>query len=335
MPVVTPSRYQPAWFLRNGHVQSIVPTLFRRVDDVDYQRQRIATPDDDFLDLDYSRVGATRVAVVSHGLEGGSKRPYVLGMVRALNRCGWDAVAWNFRGCSGEPNRQLRFYHSGDTPDLHTVITHTLTSRQYSQMVLIGFSLGGNITLKYLGEREASIAPQIVAAVAFSVPCDLASAAQAMGRPANVLYMKRFLRMLHGKIRLKMTRFPGAIDDHGYRTIRTFQQFDQRYTAPLNGFQSAEDYWQKASCLPFLAGITIPTLLVNAADDPFLSSACFPIEIARNHRHLLLEIPPSGGHVGFMGCSQNGEYWTETRTVEFLANVDICTQTISGGKATT
>jgi uncharacterized protein len=335
MPVVIPSRYHPAWFLRNGHVQSIVPTLFRHVDDVDYHRQRIATADDDFLDLDYSRTGATRVAVVSHGLEGGSKRPYILGMVRALNRCGWDAVAWNFRGCSGEPNRQLRFYHSGDTPDLHTVITHTLASHQYSQMALIGFSLGGNITLKYLGEREAAIAPQIVAAVAFSVPCDLASAAQAMGRPANSLYMKRFLRMLHDKIRLKMTRFPGAIDDHGYRTIRTFQQFDQRYTAPLNGFQSAEDYWQKASCLPFLAGITIPTLLVNAADDPFLSPACFPSEIARNHRHLFLEIPPTGGHVGFMGCSQNGEYWSETRAVEFLATVDVGTQTISGGKATT
>jgi uncharacterized protein len=321
MPIVARSSYNSPWILRNGHVQSILPVLCRRVTGVTYQRQRIATPDDDFLDLDFSPVGADRLAVVSHGLEGSSQRPYILGMVRALNRAGWDALAWNFRGCSGEPNRQLRFYHSGDTEDLDTVVSHILAKARHSLVVLIGFSLGGNITLKYLGELGASLDPRIVAAVAFSVPCDLTSAAVAMSRSRNTVYMKRFLHMLHVKIRWKILQFPGAINDRHYQDIHTFQQFDQRYTAPLHGFVSAADYYQKASSLPFLAGISVPTLLVNAADDPFLAPACYPLETARNNGHLFLEIPPFGGHVGFMNWSEDGDYWSEKRAVKFLMNM--------------
>jgi uncharacterized protein len=321
MPIVAPSSYNPPWILRNGHVQSILPVLCRRVTGVTYQRQRIATPDDDFLDLDFSPVGTDRLAVVSHGLEGSSERPYILGMVRALNRAGWDALAWNFRGCSGEPNRQLRFYHSGDTQDLDTVVSHILAKACHSLVVLIGFSLGGNITLKYLGELGASLDPRIIAAVAFSVPCDLTSAAVAMSRSRTTLYMKRFLHMLHVKIRWKILQFPRDIDDRHYQDIHTFQQFDQRYIAPLHGFLSAADYYQKASSLPFLAGISVPTLLVNAADDPFLAPACYPLETARNNGHLFLEIPPFGGHVGFMNWSEDGDYWSEKRAVKFLMNM--------------
>jgi uncharacterized protein len=318
MPVVNPSSYNPPWFLRNGHLQSILPILTRRVAGIVYRRQRIETPDADFLDLDYSTVGARRAAIVSHGLEGDTSRPYVLGMVRALNRQGWDAVAWNFRGCSGESNRHLRLYHSGDTEDLHTVVTHVLASGRYSQLALIGFSMGGNITLKYLGDRGPTVASQIVCAVVFSVPCDLTSAAQAMDRPANAIYMQRFLRMLHHKIRLKMQMFPGAIDDHGYGNIRSFKEFDDRYTAPLHGFENAEEYWRWASSKPVLAGITIPTLVVDAADDPFLAPACHPIEAARMNPGLFLEIPAYGGHVGFMAWSSDGSYWSEQRAMDFL-----------------
>ena len=321
MPIIACSSYHPPWVLRNGHVQSILPVLCRRVTGVTYQRQRIATPDGDFLDLDFSPVGADRLAIVSHGLEGSSERAYVLGMVRVLNRSGWDALAWNFRGCSGEPNLQLRFYHSGDTEDLDTVVSHVLADSRYSLVALIGFSLGGNITLKYLGERGAAVDPRIRAAVAFSVPCDLTSSAVAMSRACNTIYMKRFLRMLHVKIRWKMQQFPGVIDDHQYQYVRTFHQFDERYIAPLHGFLSAEDYYQKASSLPFLAGVSVPTLLVNAADDPFLAPACYPLQPARNNRHLFLEIPPFGGHVGFMRWSEDGDYWSEKRAMQFLMSV--------------
>ncbi len=165
MPIIRPSSYRPPLFFNNGHLQTIYPNFFRHVTDVGYLRQRVSTPDGDFLDLDWSPVGGARVAVLAHGLEGNSTRSYVLGMVRALNRHGWDAVVWNFRGCSGEPNNKVRFYHSGDTRDLRTVLTHVLQSGRYEKAALIGFSLGGNVILKYLGEQALQLNPKIRAAV--------------------------------------------------------------------------------------------------------------------------------------------------------------------------
>jgi len=321
MPVIHHSSYRPPLLLSNGHLQTIYPNFFRRVEGVAYRRERVETPDGDFLDLDRSAVGAKRAAILAHGLEGSSTRTYMLGMVRALNRHGWDAVAWNFRGCSGEPNRHLRFYHSGDTPDLQTVITHVVEKGGYEQLALIGFSLGGNVVLKYLGEAGTKANPRIVAAVAFSVPCDLAGSARQMARLENIVYMKRFMKFLHEKIRAKMAAFPGAIDDHGYQRMRTFQECDDRYTAPLHGFRSARDYWRQASSKPMLPQITVPTLLVNALDDPFLSPSCYPHAEAEHNPHFFLEPPQTGGHVGFVAHNRDGEYWSERRAVEFLSRV--------------
>lgn len=318
MPVIPHSSYRPPLLLRQGHLQTIYPNLFRRVDGVAYQRERLETPDGDFVDLDWSRMGANRAAIVAHGLEGNSTRSYMLGMVRALNRHGWDAAAWNCRGCSGEPNRKLRFYHSGDTPDLQTVLTRVLQGG-YEKIAFIGFSLGGNVVLKYLGERGREVSPRVAAAVVFSVPCDLAGSARQMARFENLLYMKRFMKLLHAKIRAKMETFPGAIDDHGYRWLRTFQDFDDRYTAPLHGFKNAQDYWEQASSESLLEAITVPTLLVNALDDPFLSPSCYPYGKAENNPRFFLETPLIGGHVGFVSLNRDGEYWSEARTVEFLS----------------
>jgi predicted alpha/beta-fold hydrolase len=283
-----------------------------------YRRTRIETPDGDFLDLDHSTVGTRRMAVVTHGLEGNSGRPYVLGMVRTLNRNGWDAVAWNFRGCGGEPNRRLRFYHSGDTGDLQTVLDHTLQRCNHDHIALIGFSMGGNVVLKYLGERGGNIPSRVCAAVAFSVPCDLRSSALKMNLPSNAIYLKRFLRMLHQKVRAKMALFPGEIEDRDYGAIRTFKNFDDRYTAPLHGFGNAEEYWRLASSRPVLGRIAIPTLLVNALDDPILAPPCYPYDEARQNPCFSLETPRTGGHVGFVSFDADGEYWSERRTVEFL-----------------
>ena len=274
MPIQVHSRYEPPFPFNNGHVQTVFPNLFRHVEGVSYERHRLPTADGDFLDLDFSRVGTQRAAVIVHGLEGSSHRPYILGMVRALNRVRWDAVALNLRGCSGEPNRKLRFYHSGNSDDLRAAVEHLLLAG-YRRIDLIGFSLGGNIVLKYLGEESSSVNPSIATGVVFSVPCDLRSSSVQMGRPGNRLYMIRFLRLLHRKIRQKMHEFPGKIDDMGYDAIRTFVEFDDRY-APINGFADANDYYGKASSKPLLRHIAIPVLMVNAKDDPFLPPACYP-----------------------------------------------------------
>ena len=318
MPVVANSSYRPPLLLGNGHLQTIFPALFRKVAGVVYRRERIPTPDDDFLDLDWATTGSRRLAVIAHGLEGNSSRSYVLGMVRALQRKGWDSVVWNARGCSGEPNRTLRFTHSGATEDLDAVVRHVLATGPHEQIALVGFSLGGNVTLKYLGERGSQIDPRIRKAVAFSVPCDLQSGSIHLAGRANQIYMRHFLSSLRGKIQAKMPMAAGKIDDCNYERLRTFKDFDDRYTAPLHGFADAEDYWRQSSCAPFLRSISIPTLLINARNDPFLADRCFPQEEARANSNLYLETPRSGGHVGFINFNRGGEYWSESRAVGFL-----------------
>jgi len=318
MPVIANSSYRPPLLLGNGHLQTIFPALFRKVAGVVYRRERIPTPDDDFLDLDWAATGSRRLAVIAHGLEGNSSRSYILGMVKALRTGGWDAVVWNARGCSGEPNRTLRFTHSGATEDLDTVLAHVLATRPHEQIALAGFSLGGNVTLKYLGERGSQLDPRIRKAVAFSVPCDLQSGSLRLAGRANQVYMRHFLSSLRGKIRAKMPRASGKIDDRNYERLRTFKDFDDRYTAPLHGFADAEDYWRQSSCAPFLINIPIPTLLINARNDPFLANRCFPVEEAGANPMLHLETPSSGGHVGFITFNKGGEYWSESRTVGFL-----------------
>jgi uncharacterized protein len=302
----------------NPHVQTVIPSLLRKVRGVRYQRQRIDTPDGDFLDLDWSRMGAGRLAIVLHGMEGDSGRHYVLGMAKALNRGGWDAVAMNFRGCSGECNKKPRFYHSGDTEDLQTAVSYVIAGNNYSELALIGFSLGGNVILKYLGEKAGNVHPSVKKAVTFSVPCDLTACGDKISKSGGGIYLKRFLRLLHKKIKMKMRVMPGSIDDKAYNQIKTLKDFDDRYTAPLHGFRDALDYYEKSSCGPFLRNISIPTLLVNSADDPFLAEAAYPVREARASAHLALEVPDFGGHVGFMAFNRSGEYWSESRAVAFL-----------------
>lgn len=312
MPLLETSSYRSPPGFRNPHLQTIWAGKLRRVEAPAYRRERIETPDGDFLDLDRVETGARRAVVISHGLEGSAGRTYVRGMARALARRGWDVVAWNFRGCSGEANRLLQLYHSGATEDLDAVVQRVLPD--YDMVSLVGFSLGGNLTLKYLGEAERD--PRIAAAATFSVPVDLAASSVALGRPQNALYMTYFLQSLRAKVLRKAEQFPDEVDVAGLRRIRTFHQFDDRYTAPLHGFLDAADYWARSSSRQFLPGIRIPTLLVNAADDPFLAPECFPRAEAAASTHFYLEVPRHGGHVGFV--VHGGEYWSETRAASFL-----------------
>ena len=311
--------YLPPLLFGNGHIQTIFPVLFRTVQDVTYTRERISTWDNDFLDLDWSCQGSDRLAVISHGLEGNTGRNYVMGMVRAVNLAGWDALAWNYRGCSGEPNRQLRSYHNGATDDLDWVIRHAAESRSYDQIALIGFSLGGNLTLVYLGRD--TVHPNVSKAVVFSVPCDLAASARKLARPVNTLYMRRFLKDLHHKITEKGKRLSHPLlDDTGYEKIKDFKGFDDRYTAPMHGFKDAEDYWHSCSSLQFIESIQHPCLIINAVNDPFLTRECFPVAQANNNPFVTLKTPASGGHVGFIDFNHGGRYWSEIQAAEFLSS---------------
>ena len=318
MPVVA-SAFKPPALLRNGHLQTIAGALLRRKHAVQFVPERLELADGDFLDLRWLRRGYERLAILSHGLEGSANQGYIRGMAAALSSAGWDALAWNFRGCGEEPNRLARFYHSGATEDLRAVVGHAANT--YARIALIGFSLGGNLTLKYLGEAPPHRA--VAAGVAISATVDLAASARMLDqRWSNRVYLRRFIDSLVSKVEAKARRFPGEIDARGGRALRTFQEFDERYTARLHGFRDAADYWQQASARQFLHRIDRPTLLLNARNDPFLAPECFPFSEAEQNPCFYLEAPASGGHLGFLERT-DGRFrpWAEKRAADFLADV--------------
>jgi uncharacterized protein len=324
VPLIPSTDYAPPLALRWGHANTMYPTLFRKVRGLRHRRERIETDDGDFIDVDWSMAGSSpahRAAIVLHGLEGDAKRSYMLGMTRALNRRGWDVCAMNMRGCSGEQNRQIYSYHSGKTDDLDAVVRHIVDRHAYPALALVGFSLGGNQVLKYLGESGADLDPRIRAGFAASVLVDLGSGSRKLERASNALYMAYFMHMLRQKIRDKKARFPDQVDDVGLRWIRTFAEFDGRYTAPWHGFESAEDYWERASCKHWLRDIRVPTYLLNSADDPFMTPESYPLAAADDNPEFHLEIPRWGGHVGFVDFSRDGEYYAEYRAGSFLDSV--------------
>lgn len=308
--------YRPPFPLRHGDLHTVMAPI-RRLGDPGFARERIATPDDDFLDLDWVASGRSRAVILSHGLEGSSSKPYMRGMARALDRAGWDVCAWNYRGCSGVPNRAARTYHSGSTDDLGVVIEHVL-ARGYEQLALVGFSLGGNMTVLYAGQQGDAIDRRIVAAVGFSVPGHLGASAHQLAKPRNRIYMLRFLRSLRQKLTWLDERYPGLVDLSGYDQIRTFEEFDERYTAPLHGFDGAADYWDQCSIGATIHRIDVPTLIVNAQDDPFLDTDAHPIEDAQRNPDVTFELPRFGGHVGFVDFADDGLYWSERRARSFL-----------------
>ncbi len=308
--MMAPHGYKAPALLFNRHLETIYPSLLRRVDFKGAQRERIATPDDDFLDLDWYRQGSSRCVIISHGLEGNSSRSYVRGMARIFFEAGFDVLAWNYRGCSGEVNRQLRFYHSGATDDLHTVVSHA--SGRYPDLYLVGFSLGGNLTLKYLGEDR--VLPAIKRSVTISVPLNLHTSCLAISRPSNWIYTRRFLRSLTAKVKAKPA-LSSVVDVSRLDSIRTLMEFDDVFTGPVHGFAGALDYYTRCSSIHALPSITIPTLVINAKNDPFLSEDCFP---SASYNAVTLEYPERGGHVGFAQFGRNGVYWSEMRALSFM-----------------
>jgi predicted alpha/beta-fold hydrolase len=323
MPLLHTHDHKAPFWLPNGHFQSIFPALFRKIKDVTYLREQIVTPDDDFLNLDWAKTtqpNSKGLVILSHGLEGDSKRQYILGMVRALTRAGYDCLAWNYRSCGGEMNRQVRFYHSGATDDLDLVVQHAL-QRGYPTLFLMGFSLGGNLTLKYAGERGAQLTPEIKKAVVFSVPMDLLACSRAIEKPENRVYMKRFLSSLKPKVTKKSKVFPDHISAADYARVKTFYDFDHIYTAALHGFDGADDYYARNSSKFFVESITLPTLIVNALNDPMVPADSLPQAQIAAMPNVWLELTEAGGHCGFRSNTVADDlYWSERRALKFLEN---------------
>ncbi len=319
MPVVS-STYRPPLPFRNGHFSTIYSGLFRSIEGVRQKRERLELDDGDFLDLDWSIASeeATKVVILLHGLEGNAQRAYIVGSVKVFNEAGVNACAVNLRSCSGETNRLYRSYHSGATEDLDAVIQHILSTTNYSEIILKGFSLGGNLTLKYLGEAR-EIPKQIKAAIAVSVPCSLHSSLKQLLLPKNMLYAMRFKKNLVAKLKAKQQLFPDKILDADIQAVVTLKDFDDVYTSKAHGFKDALDYYTQCSCLQFLPGIKIPALLINARNDSFLGPECYPEREAEKNSNLYLEMPNYGGHVGFF--DRENIYYTEKRAIKFLNEV--------------
>lgn len=315
--------FKTAWLFRNPHFQTIWPALFRYVPKPAYTRERIELRDGDFIDIDWcgSSKSNTPVVLLFHGLEGSSDSPYIRGMVNSLLDLGYRCAAINFRGCSGDLNRLQRSYHSGATDDLDEIVTLLSERHPGTALHAIGYSLGGNVLLKWCAETGKK--NPLNAAIAVSVPYKLAVASTTLdsNRFFSRLYRWRLLRSLKNKVLKKIELGIIKQDTADIKRIKRFYEFDDRLTAPLHGYKDAGDYYNRASSYPHLDKIQIPALLLHARDDPFMDNRVIPVDIDGN-QYIKLELSPNGGHVGFyQPAFISNSYWLETRITDFLGSV--------------
>ncbi len=299
-----PTYRAPPW-LPGAHLQTIWP-LARKGGTPAYRRVRWDTPDGDFIDLDWVDGPANApLVVLFHGLEGSSRSHYARSLMRAVAERGWRGVVPHFRGCSGEPNRLARAYHSGDTEEIGWLLRRLRAIACRAPLFAAGVSLGGNALLKWLGERESGFEPLVERAVSVCAPLDLTVSGHALARGFNRIYTQHFLDTLKRKALAKCTQYPHMFDARRIREARTLFEFDDAYTAPAHDFADAADYWRRASSKPWLRAIHRPTLLLQAANDPFVPPAALPrrAELSPDVR---FECPADGGHVGFLGGSWPG-----------------------------
>jgi len=316
--VIIESTFRPAWWLRNCHGQTIWPVLLRRSPVIEINRERLRLPDNDFIDLDWTKAKEGPLVLVLHGLEGSIDSPYAKGMLSSLHRHGYRAVLMHFRGCSGEHNLMARSYHSGETGDLKFVIATLRKRFPDTGQAVVGFSLGGNVLLKYLGETRTDSA--VDAAVAVSVPFDLAEGARRLNRGFSRLYQRHLLNKLQNKIINKFRhRDDVPFDLHDVTCWNDFSSFDTHVTAPLHGFRDSDDYYSQSSSRQFLNRIETPTLILHSLDDPFLPAEAIPGEDELSNQ-VTLELSKKGGHVGFISGNipWRPRYWVEERVPEFL-----------------
>lgn len=307
MPVLPVSGFRTPTLQWNGHMQTIIPSQFRSIDGVTYRRERLDLPDGDFLDLDWLQNGHPELIILTHGLEGSSGRHYVQAPARLLHDAGYDVLAWNCRSCSGEMNRLPKLYHHGDILDLEQVAAYALGSGLYKGYHLIGFSMGGNIVLKYTALSTQPCKSLLTSTAAISAPIHLESSAAKMDHWPYSFYGRRFFRKLRDKLTLKATQFPGWIDPSHFDHIRRWRDFDEHYSAPINGYADADEFYYQSSSINFLDQIRHRSLLLQAQNDPVISEQCFPYDLAAASPHIHLRVTPGGGHTGFM---ERGQYFT-------------------------
>jgi uncharacterized protein len=321
-----PLRYRPAWWLPGRHLRTLWGRLGRQLPVIATRRERLETPDGDVLELDRldRHLATAPRLVILHGLEGTPQSRYARGMLAEAARRGWGADLMYFRSCAGTLNRARRLYHSGETGDLAFVVEHLVRQYEQAPLVFAGFSLGGNVLLKWLGERGADLPAQVRGAAAVSVPFDLARGARHIGQGFARLYESSFLRSLKRKTLAKLEQYPDLADPARLARSRSIYEFDDAVTAPVHGFRTADDYYARSSSLGYLAAVRVPTLLLSAVDDPFLPPDVLGEvrAIAAHVPALTLEFVPRGGHVGFvMGPPWRPFYYAEWRVAEFLAGV--------------
>ncbi len=292
--------YRAPWWLPGGHLQTIYASLFIRVPPVAYRRERLELADGDFLDFDWVDGVAGRPALVLfHGLEGNAESRYARDLMAEVGRRGWNGAVAHFRGCSGEHNRLPRAYFAGDSADIEHMLRHVKSHHPGAPLYAVGVSLGGNALLKWLGETGAAAAALVTRAASVSAPLDLTAAGRALDRGFNRrVYTARFLATLKCKALDKARRFPGLLDASAVATATTFREFDTLVTARLHGFRDADDYWLQVSSKYVLGAIAVPTLVINARNDPFLPHAALPTP-AEVAPAVTLEQPAAGGHVAF------------------------------------
>lgn len=313
--------YRAPWWLPGGHAQTIAGA-FLPAPKIDWRRERWDTPDGDFIDVDHAgEARAPRTLALFHGLEGSSSSPYARSIAAAALARGWRVALAHFRGCSGEPNRLPRAYHSGDSAEIDWILRR-LAADAGGRLFAAGISLGGNALLKWLGERDGAAGEIVQRAAAVSAPLDLAAAGAALDRGFNrQVYTRHFLATMIPRALAKLARFPGLYPAPRVASARSFRVFDDTVTAPLHGFRDVDDYWARASSAPWLATIRVPTLVLNAKNDPFLPRAALAAATRAVAPDVLLEFPDTGGHAGFLEGPFPGRHgWLARRLTDFLAN---------------
>jgi predicted alpha/beta-fold hydrolase len=316
---MTPGSFAPAPWLANPHLQTIYGATMAPAPRPAFRRERWDTPDGDFVDVDFiDGSEGTPWVHLFHGLEGSSNSPYARMLMAQVHARGWRGSVFHFRGCSGEPNRMPRAYHSGDSEEIGWALHRVRALAGAATLYAAGVSLGGNAFAKWLGEQGEAARPVVAAAAAVSAPLDLMAAGEALGRGFARVYARHFLATLKRGALEKLERFPGLYDRDTVLRARSLRAFDNVVTAPLHGFRDTDDYWTRASAKPHLSGIRVPTLLLNARDDPFLPGAALPTEREVSPA-VKLEFPDRGGHVGFVTAPFPGRIeWLPRRLLHFF-----------------
>jgi predicted alpha/beta-fold hydrolase len=304
---------------RNPHIHTIYARFAREVVDFAVQNETIDLPDGDILEIGWVRNNRKKLIILVHGLEGRADAPYMRSTGKVFHSFGWDVLTWSFRGCGNQPNKQLRSYNSGYTGDLSHLIE--MNKGYYEDIVLVGFSVGGNLCLKYLGEEPERVPANVKGAVAISSPIDLAQTADELKRGLNKMYLAYFLKSFKDKLTIKQQFYPDAFEPKFFKGIRDFEDYDNRFTAPWFNYRNAREYWADASCERFLDKIRKPTLFLTAQDDTFFRGANIPKGMARQNEYLRIEAVPRGGHVGFFKGLRARSSWMELRALSFLESV--------------